>query len=75
MATEMRVKKYTCPDCGVSKCPTHHRTSCSGVIAYNYGKDRWECTKCKKEISGGTYCTNCDRRLDGYVNVVRRVVR
>lgn len=75
MAKELRVRKYRCPDCGTTKSPTHHRGGCGGVVAYNYSEDKWECIKCKKGISRDTYCTNCDRKVNGYVSVVRTIIR
>lgn len=74
MAKELRVRKYKRPDCGLTKSPTHHSGSCPGVIAYNFSKDRWECTKCEKHINGDTTCTNCGWKVNGYVKIVRRVI-
>lgn len=70
MATEMRVKKYKCPECGYSKCPTTHN-NCGGVVAYNYDEDTFRCTACDKEIAGDTVCSSCGKTVNGYVNIVK----
>jgi DNA-directed RNA polymerase subunit RPC12/RpoP len=75
MARELCVKRYRCPDCGTTKSPTHQRRGCGGVVAYNYADDRWECTKCNERINSDTRCTNCDRKVNGFVQVVRTLVR
>ncbi|MFB6354639.1 MAG: hypothetical protein ABEJ92_11210 [Halobacteriales archaeon] len=70
----MKVREYTCPDCGYTKAPTTH-DGCGGNIVRRGGT--WRCDACDlAQPIEETVCTRCGAIVpEGAIEVVDMELR